>query len=57
MWHQEAMVAAGIRTNLYLKNLDPYNFNPSQFDATKKTAIETLQQSLASTEESRSMLA
>ena len=31
MWHQEAMLCQGLRNQLYLKENDPYNFNPLQF--------------------------
>lgn len=32
VWHEQAMLASSLRTVLYMKNEDPYNFNPSQFD-------------------------
>lgn len=32
MWREQSTAANGFRVHLLNKNLDPYNFNPSQFD-------------------------
>jgi hypothetical protein len=31
LWREHTMAANGLKTNLYMKNLDPYNFNPASF--------------------------
>ncbi len=32
MWREQSTAANGFRAHLLNKNLDPYNFNPAQFD-------------------------
>jgi hypothetical protein len=40
MWREQAAVANGLKTHLFQKSLDPYGFNPAQFDADVATLCE-----------------
>jgi hypothetical protein len=49
MWREQTAIANGLKTHLYQKNLDPYGFNPAQFDADITTICDakgTLQESV-----------
>jgi hypothetical protein len=50
------MLANGLRTAVYMKQLDPYNFDPSQFDSDQQEVIETLRRPLKESEECRKVI-
>lgn len=33
MWREQTMITNGLRSNLYCKDIDPYNFNVQQFNS------------------------
>jgi hypothetical protein len=41
---------------MYLKHLDPYNFNVQQFDGSKKTVLDTLDMAPTSVETARGIV-
>lgn len=42
MWREQTAIANGVKTHLYHKILDPYNFNPSMFSEDLDLVCETL---------------
>jgi lipoate synthase len=42
MWKEQASIANGLKTHLFQKILDPYDFNPSQFEHDISSVCEML---------------
>jgi hypothetical protein len=56
LWHQEAKVVEGLKSHLYLKHLDPYDFKPEQFDEKCQAALDTLSAPTSQLEKSRALI-